>query len=399
MSAVDPSRKVKRRDLVQVALVYAGTGFVLLEGGELLASGLSLPPWIFSVATWTYILGFPVALVVAWAYRFTPWGTRHHGREEEGRRPATRRADTPSTPLRVAPVLKETDAHDGPRVAVLPFVNMSASTEDEYFCDGITDDIITRLSQIGDLRVISRRSAMGFKESAESIDVIAARLGATHVVEGSVRREGKRLRIAAHLLDASDDAHLWASTFDRDVADVFAIQSEVAKRVASALRTRLSPEERRRLSRRPTADPEAHNLFLLARHNWNKATRESFARAEELCEEAIARDPSFARWALAAADQERRAREVLRELHELETTEYVWPPGIAFAYAHLGDSDRAFGYLERCYEDGVGWMAVLHCPPFDVFRGDPRLDEMIERVGVRRPTGSEDPREVPTVGL
>ena len=454
-------------------------------------------------------------------------------------------------------------------VAVLPFANMSPSADDEYFSDGITEDIIAQLSQIGCLSVISRTSAMRYKKSEDSVRDIAAALGATHVVEGSVRRASNRLRIVAELIEADTDTHLWAQTFDRDLTDVFAIQSEVAERIAGALRMQLSADEQRRIARKPTKDQDAYNLFLLARHNWNRGTHDGFARAEELCEQAIARDPGFARawaavalanafhvggylglrprdavpkwvryagraleldpqlaeahmmlgcvpfvnydwesarsafaravdlnpnlpeahlfygfsllalgqpagaveageralaldpaseivhvwanfhrylarrlddgltateraeaqygpgtltlvrqeiltalgrageavdpirklyelapsswhqahlaWTLAAAGGEREARDVLRQIHVREQSEYVWPVAIALAYAHLGDMDTAFDYLERCYRDGISWMAVLHSPPFDPLRADSRLDEMIRRVGVVPP--------------
>lgn len=188
-----------------------------------------------------------------------------------------------------------------PMLVVLPFANISGSGEEDYFSDGITEDLIAQLSQLAGLRVISRTSAMRYKHSDLSVKDIAATLGATHVLEGSVRRAGARLRIIAKLIEASSDAHLWAQTFDRELSDVFAVQSEVAERIAAALRTRLEPSERTRLARQPTTDQEAYNLFLLARHHMNNATADGFGRAIQFHERAVERDPRFARgWAALA---------------------------------------------------------------------------------------------------
>ncbi len=171
---------------------------------------------------------------------------------------------------------------------------MNASPDDEYFSDGMTEDIIAQLSLVRGLRVISRTTAMRYKGMKRPLADIAEELNASHVVEGSVRRAGARLRIVAQLIDARSDEHLWASMFDRDLTDVFAIQSDVAERITGALQTRLSPEERLRFGHRPTEDMEAYNLYLLARQQ-NQAKPDGLAKAIEYFERAIDRDPRFAR--------------------------------------------------------------------------------------------------------
>jgi serine/threonine-protein kinase len=202
-------------------------------------------------------------------------------------------SSTPATAAKIAPAK--------PGVAVLPLANLSASADDEYFSDGMTEDIIAGLSQVAGLKVISRTSVMRYKKSDKDMKTIAGELGVSHIVEGTVRRAGNRLRIVAQLIDASNDEHLWAETFDRDMTDVFAIQSEVSERIATALKARLAPDERKRISRRPTVDDEAYNLFLLARHHSNLATADGFERAMDLYRQATERDPQFARaWAARA---------------------------------------------------------------------------------------------------
>lgn len=251
-----------------------------------------------------------------------------------------------------------------PMIAVLPFPSLSASPDDEYFSDGITEDIITQLSKIGALRVISRTSAMRFKRAQQSLKEIAAALQATHIVEGSVRRAGQRLRIVAQLIEASTDTHLWGQTYDRELSDIFAIQSEVAEAIAGALRATLAPAEQQRLSRKPTDDQAAYDLFLLARHHLNTSTAEGFGRAMELYRQAVERDPDFARaWgALARAHHFHLAgyygvppREVAKNVVEYAERALQLDPDLAEAHMMLGyvdefithDPARAWAHKER----------------------------------------------------
>jgi serine/threonine-protein kinase len=181
-----------------------------------------------------------------------------------------------------------------PSVAVLPFANLSADPENEYFADGITEDVIAQLSKIRSLRVISRTSVMPFKGRQQSLKEVATILNVGSLLEGSVRRAGDRVRIVAQLIDAATDHHLWASTFDRQLTDIFAIQSEVALQIATALEAELSPDERTRVQREPTTDLHAYQLYLQGRHYFIKYTSEAMRRATEYFREAIALDPRFA---------------------------------------------------------------------------------------------------------
>jgi TolB-like protein/Tfp pilus assembly protein PilF len=180
-------------------------------------------------------------------------------------------------------------------VAVLPLKNLSSDPESEFFSDGMTEDVISQLSKIGALKVISRTSCMLYKNREMGLRDIAADLGVENVVEGSVRRDGDRLRVVAQLIDASTDQHLWGETFDRQLTDVFLIQSEIAKSIADALEARLSPGERKRIDAVPTEDLEAYNLCLLGRHFWSRWTEEDLLRSTELFTQAVERDPGYAR--------------------------------------------------------------------------------------------------------
>ena len=179
-------------------------------------------------------------------------------------------------------------------VAVLPFVNLSADPDNEYFADGITEDVIAQLSKMRSLKVISRTSVMPFKKREPGLREIASRLNASVLLDGSVRRAGDRVRIVAQLIDADTDQHLWGETYDRQLTDIFAIQSDVALHIASALNAALSPEERTRIRREPTTSMEAYQFYLQGRHCLVRYTEEGIRKAISYFERAIECDPNYA---------------------------------------------------------------------------------------------------------
>jgi len=186
-------------------------------------------------------------------------------------------------------------------VAVLPFVSLSPDPENEYFADGMTEDVIAQLTKVRGLKVISRTSVMRFRNRREGLREIARVLGVDTILEGSVRRAGARVRIVAQLINAETDQHLWADTYDRQLSDIFAIQSEVAVRIAEALRAELSPDERARIGKEPTVSPEAYQLYLQGRRCQNRMTEEGLNKALEYYRQAIAADPQYAlAWAATA---------------------------------------------------------------------------------------------------
>jgi TolB-like protein/Flp pilus assembly protein TadD len=185
-------------------------------------------------------------------------------------------------------------AHESKSVAVLPFANLSADPDNEYFSDGITDDIIAQLSKIPDLKVISRTSAMQYKGTSKNLLEVGAELDVASILEGTVRREGNRVRIVAQLVDARMDRHLWSETYDRDLTDIFEIQSDVAKKISGALHTTLSTTVAASISRRPTDDFEAYKLYLQGVYHWNKFRPATTRTARQLFEQATERDPNFA---------------------------------------------------------------------------------------------------------
>ena len=197
-------------------------------------------------------------------------------------------------PARRLPALNAPGRTRSSSVAVLPFLNLSGEPEDDYFADGITEDVITHLSKIRALQVISRTSVMPFKQRQHTLKEIGRTLGATTLLDGSVRHIGDRVRIVATLVDVETDRHLWAETYDRRMTDIFSIQTDVALQIAAALEAGLSPDEHTRVRREPTKDVQAYRLFLQGRRWFTRYTPEASARAIEYFDRALARDPAFA---------------------------------------------------------------------------------------------------------
>ena len=282
--------ELHRRHVTKVAVVYAVVGLGVSEAADLFLGNLGAPSWAVPAVLIGLLLGFPVALVLAWAYDLTPAGVLKDG-EEVGTEPvagngAVAALDAPPA----APVVPS----DRRSIAVLPLANLSGDPDNEYFSDGMTDDILTALTFIEGLRVISRMSVMRYKGTTKNSREIASELGVGTVLEGSVRRSDNRVRVVVQLIDASNDEHIWADTYDRDLQDVFAVQSEVAESIAGVLESKLSPHGRARLATTPTKSLEAYELVLRARHEYLQVTQDHVDRGMELLHQAIELDPDYA---------------------------------------------------------------------------------------------------------
>ena len=199
------------------------------------------------------------------------------------------------------------EAAPKPSICVLPFANMSGEPEQEYFSDGISEDIITDLSKVSALSVVARNTAFMFKGQTVDVGEVAKKLGVSHVLEGSVRKAGSRVRITAQLIDGAKGDHLWADRYDRDLTDIFAIQDEISKAIVDALRLKLLPKEKSAIEHRGTANVEAYNLYLMARQQWIQGSYGDLRRDKSIarfCEQAIALDPNYAQaWALMGLAQ------------------------------------------------------------------------------------------------
>ena len=306
--------ELKRRNVYKVAIAYAVVAWLLIQITTQVFPFFNIPHWTIRMVIVLLALGLPVALVLSWVYELTPEGvkrTEEVAPHQSITRTTGRKLDFLIMAVLLGAIaLLVTDrfrpratAVGDPReksVAVLPFENLSSDRENVFFAGGVQDDILTNLARIADLKVISRTSVMNYKVGPErNVREIAKSLGVTHVVEGSVQRADGRVRVNAQLIDARTDAHLWAERYDRELADVFAIQSEIAEKISDQLRARLSPAEKAAIARRPTADLGAYDLYLEARQLLNTAMGSKDAagtikKAVALLDEATQRDPAFA---------------------------------------------------------------------------------------------------------
>src|ERR1700756_1378663 len=296
--------EVQRRKVYRVAAAYIIAAGVIIQIGSAVFAAWELPNWAFRLVVVLLLIGFPIALILAWAYDVTPQGIRVTSTPSV---PIARRRRNVIMLIGIGVIIS---AAAGffllPRVsarkidksiAVLPFQNLSDEKENAYFADGIQDDILTNLSKIGDLKVISRMSVMSYRgEGVRNAREIGKALGVASLLEGSVRRIGNRVRVSVQLINANNDEHIWAEDYDRDLTDVFAIQTDLAQKIASALQAKLSPHEKERLDRQPTKDPNAYLLFIQAHDYANRPDRfrNTSLKAEELFEQAIKLDPNFA---------------------------------------------------------------------------------------------------------
>ncbi len=270
---------------------------------------------------------------------------------------------------------------DGNRIAVLPFVNISPDKGDEYFSDGLTEELISTISNISELSVISRTSIMSYKGSAKKISEIGRELGVGNVLEGSVRKAGNRIRVTVQLIEVKNDRHLWVQNYDRQLDDVFAVQSDIAGQVADALRIRILPNERQKLEKRPTKSTEAYTLYLKGRYYWNERKKDSLFKALEYFTEAIRIDQSYALAYSGMADCYNvlgdhgymPPAEAFSRVKELATKAIELDPSSAEAHASLGaalvandwdfqGAEREFRKaieLNSSYATARHWHAIL----------------------------------------
>jgi TolB-like protein len=339
--------ELKRRRVFRVMAVYGAAAFVVLQVADILQDGLRLPESFLPFITATALLGFPVAIALAWAFDLTPEGMQRTGEAAPGElteiisAPASKRwpagllalvgmvallagawyvgrqSASPGAALETdVPTTADPAAATGPApesIAVLPFVNMSSDPEQEYFADGISEELLNLLAQIPDLQVTSRSSAFSFKDKDLEIPEIATQLNVAHVLEGSVRKSGEQVRITAQLIDARSDKHLWSKSWDRTLDDIFAVQDEIAAEVAEQLQVEL-------LGVKPvvrSVDPEAYALFLQARQLAYQFTEEGLDRSNELYRAALEIDPDYAAaWAGLSANYGNQAAYGLGPLEE-----------------------------------------------------------------------------------
>ncbi len=381
--------ELKRRNVYKVAVAYAVVGWLLVQVATQVFPFFEIPNWAVRLVVLAIVIGFPIALVIAWAFELTPEGLK---RTEDADAVATERPPRKLTWIFVVVigaslsiglffVGRYTSRDKAPRpeasatrteaatvaipqksIAVLPFENLSDDKGAAYFADGIQDEILTKLASIADLRVISRTSTAKYKSKPEDLKTVSQQLGVATVLEGSVQKAGDKVRVNVQLIDARADSHLWAKSYDREIKDVFAVESEVSQEIADALQAKLSPNESNILAAAPTKDPEAYDLFLKGEYEEREAEStlkaEPFDRAAAFYQEALNRDPNFALAAAGLAESRITRHWFVSPLAESELAEVKTIADRALALApDLAEAHMALGHFyyhgKRQYDDAL----------------------------------------------
>jgi TolB-like protein/Tfp pilus assembly protein PilF len=307
------SAELKRRQVYKVAVAYVVMAWLLVQAASILFPTFDAPAWTMKIFVTVIALGFPIAVILAWAFELTPEGVKRAEKvspDESSIRDPGRKLTMSigivaliATGLLIFQFTRKTSVTTNPNVgadsrsiAVLPFDNLSSDKENAFFAQGIQDEIITTLSKISGLRVISRTSTARYSSAPENLPEIARDLRVSNILEGSVQKAGDRVHINVQLIQAETDAHLWAQSYDRQLIDIFAVEAEVAKQIADALRTTLSPQEKARVETKPTDNPDAYVLYLRGREYQTRPDNflQDFRSAARLFEQAIALDSNFA---------------------------------------------------------------------------------------------------------
>jgi len=381
--AVNPKNffaELKRRNVYKVAIAYGVVAWLLIQVATQVFPFFEIPNWVVRLVVLVIIIGFPIALIVAWAFELTPQGLkRTEVADAMPTRPSARRAWIYVVIIGGALALglfflgrytglrrSEGTASAEKSIAVLPFDNLSRDPDNAYFAEGIQDEILTRLAKIADLKVISRTSTQQYQSKPGNLSEIAKQLGVAHIVEGSVQKSGDAVRVNVQLIEAANDSHLWADTFDRKLTDIFSVESEVAKAIADQLRAKLTGREEQVIVARPTDNPDAHDAYLrgLAYNLKTANSPGNSLGAQKYLREAVRLDPEFAlSWALLSYVEARgyltqtlqptvALREEARQAAETALTlqpnlgEAVLAKG-QYHYACLKDYDTAVRYFEQ----------------------------------------------------
>jgi TolB-like protein/lipoprotein NlpI len=302
--------ELKRRNVYKVAVAYAIVGWLLIQVATQVFPFLEIPNWVIRLVIALVAIGFPVALIIAWAFELTPEGIkRTEEADRDGERPSRSRAwiyvavvgAAVSVGLffmgRYTATPRQSEAATAlpsKSIAVLPFDNLSRDPDNAFFTEGVQDEILTRLAKVADLKVISRTSTQRFKSAPDNLPQIARQLGVMHILEGSVQRSNDQVRVNVQLINAMTDAHLWAEIYDRKLTDIFAVESDIAKTIADTLQAKLTGSEKQMMAAQPTNDTTAYELYHKGRSFWEKRSGDNIPKAIAFYEQAIARDPNYA---------------------------------------------------------------------------------------------------------
>ena len=300
--------ELKRRNVYKVAIAYAVIAWLLMQIASQIFPFFEIPNWAVRLVVLLLVIGFPVAVILAWAFELTPEGLKRTELADELPRKSARSrawiyiviiAGAISVSLFFLGRYTSSKQSEGAElpaksIAVLPFENLSHDPDNTYFADGIQEEILTRLAKVADLKVISRTSTQHFKSSPDNLPQIAKQLGVANILEGSVQKVADQVRVNVQLINATTDAQLWAESFDRQLTDIFRIESEIAKTIADTLQAKLTGSEKRALAAQPTENSQAHEFYLKGRYFWNKRTANDLKTATTYFQQAIDKDSNYA---------------------------------------------------------------------------------------------------------
>ena len=302
-------QELKRRNVIRVITVYAGAAFVIIELINNITEPLRLPEWTPTLVIVLLAIGFPVVIIFSWIYDVHPGGgmVKTDPADKEKARDITKPSNSWKIAsyisfvvivglivLNIVPRTGKKEILDK-SIAVLPFDNLSKESGNEYFVDGLVDDLLNRISLIDELKVISRTSSEMYREKGEkSVPQIAKELNVAYILEGSVQRYGQKARVVVQLIDAKNDDHIWADSYDRDIDDVFQTQSEIALKIATELNGILTSEQEAKVEQDNTMNVRALELYQMGRFYWNKRTGDGYKKSIEYFEQAIETDPGYA---------------------------------------------------------------------------------------------------------
>ncbi len=399
--------ELKRRNVYKVAIAYAVVAWLLMQIATQVFPFLEIPNWAIRLVIMLIVIGFPIALVIAWAFELTPEGLKRTEFADELPKKSARSrawiyvviiASAMSVSLfflgRYTATSKQTGLTEVPAksIAVLPFVDMSQARDQEYFCDGISEEILDALAKVEGLRVVARTSSFSFKGKNVDVSEIAQKLNVQNVLEGSLRREGNRIRITAQLINARNGFHIWSETFERELQGVFAVQDEITRSIVDALKIKLAIA----LPARAQQNTEAYDLYLQGLYLSNKSDEENLRKSLNLFQQALDKDPNFARaWTGIAkawewlADAYVRPLEAYPKVKEAASKALALDDRDAEAHCYLGETKRILDHdfageeaeLKRALEIDPNsatahlFMSFLKCAQGDLDEGVKQIQE------------------------
>jgi TolB-like protein len=401
--------ELKRRNVYKVAITYGVVGWLLMQVASQIFPFFEIPNWAVRLVVLALVLGFPVALIIAWDFELTPEGIKRT--EDAGAMPATTRK-TKHVWIYVvvigalvsialfflgrytagSKIAAPSNESSNKSIAVLPFVDLSEGHNQEYFCDGISEEILDALAKVEGLRVVARTSSFAFKGKSADVSEIGQKLNVQNVLEGSLRREGNRIRVTAQLINARDGFHIWSDTYERELQSVFAVQDEITRAIVDALKVTLAVVP----AARPQQNAEAYDLYLQGLYLSNKTDEESLRKSLVLFQRALDLDPNFGRaWTgiakawLWLADAYVRPIEAWPKVENAASKALALNETDAEAHCYLGDWKRIIGgdpraeqvELNRAIELAPN-LAIAHMFMAAVHSSECELDEAIKEIQI-----------------